>query len=129
MIQTGKLDLTANRWSPFVYAIDFVGYDFSAATFSAQVRNYRDAPGDALVDLANAASTAEGVSVSVTTTDGVPTSTVQLRINETTLEGLRYSAPRGADLELQWALHITSTGMGKVRWLEGQFILKAGAAQ
>lgn len=129
MIQTGQLCLTANRWSPFVYAIDFVGYDFSAATFSAQVRNFRDAAGDPLVNLANAASNAEGVSVSVATTDGVPTSTVQLRINETTLEGLRFSSPRGGDLMLQWALHITSSGLGKVRWLEGDFILKAGAAQ
>lgn len=130
MITPGKLDLVAQRWTPFVYVIDFEGYDFTSATFASHVRLYRDAPGDPLVALANAASNAEGVSVAVATVDSVVTSTVQLQINETTLEALLLSAAGpGTDVKLVWDIHITGGGLAKTRWLEGTFTIRAGATQ
>lgn len=130
MITPGKLDLVAQRWTPFVYVIDFEGYDFSAATFLSHIRLYRDAPGDPLIALVNAISSAEGVSVSVATSGGVTTSSVQLRVNETTLESLLLgSAGAGKDVELVWDIHITGGGLPKTRWLEGKFTIRAGATQ
>lgn len=130
----GRLDLRAHRWTPFFYDIDFAGYDFSAATFALQVRSYRDQSGTALISLVNASAGSQGLSVTVVTTEGVPTSTVRIRINETTLEDLLPFATNGRpaddpDVPLVWDLHITSSGLGKVRWLEGSFTIVAGVTQ
>lgn len=130
MITPGKLDLTVQRWTPFVYQIDFEGLDFTGATMAMQVRLYRDAPGDPLISLANAASNAEGLSVAATTVSGVTTSTVQIRINETTAEALLLNAGKpGDDITLVYDLHITGGGLPKSRWLEGSLIIRAGATQ
>lgn len=130
MITPGRLDLAVQRWTPFVYQIDFEGLDFSAATMALHVRLYRDAPGSPLIALANAASNADGLSVSVATTEGVPTSTVQIRINETTAEALLLNAGRpGSDVELVYDIHITGGGLLKTRWLEGRLVIRAGATQ
>ena len=130
MIIPGRLDLTVQRWTPFVYQIDFEGLDFTGATMAMQVRLYRDAPGDPLINLTNAASNAEGLSVSVATVSGVTTSTVQIRINETTGESLLLNAGKpGDDITLVYDLHITGGGLPKSRWLEGSLIIRAGATQ
>jgi hypothetical protein len=129
MITPGKLDLIAYRWTPFVYVIDFEGLDFSAATFAMDVRLYRDAP-SAVLSLGNAASNAQGISCSVATVEGVPTSSVQIRINETTLEPLLLNAGApGQDIKVAQDLHITGGGFPKTRWTEGAFIIRAGATQ
>lgn len=130
MITPGRLDLTVQRWTPFVYQIDFKGLDFTGAAMAMQVRLYRDAPSAALISLANAAANAEGLSVSVATADGVTTSTVQIRINETTAEGLLLNAGKpGDDITLVYDLHITGGGFPKTRWIEGALIIRAGATQ
>ena len=130
MITPARVDLVAQRWTPFVDVTVFEDFDFSAATFAMHIRLYRDAPGDPLVALANAASNAEGVSVSVETVEGQTLSSVQIRVNETTLESLLLNAAgAGKDVSLVYDLHITSTGLGKVRWMEGSFIIRAGATQ
>ena len=130
MIIPGRLDLTVQRWTSFVYQIDFEGLDFTGATMAMQVRLYRDAPGDPLINLTNAASNAEGLSVSVATVSGVTTSTVQIRINETTGESLLLNAGKpGDDITLVYDLHITGGGLPKSRWLEGSLIIRAGATQ
>lgn len=130
MITPGRLDLTVQRWTPFVYQIDFKGIDFTGATMAMQARLYRDAPGSPLIALVNAASNAEGLSVSVATADGVPTSTVQIRINETTAEALLLNAGKpGDDITLVYDLHITGGGFPKSRWIEGALIIRAGATQ
>lgn len=129
MITPGKLDLVAQRWTPYVYVIDFEGYDFSAATFAMDWRLYRDAE-FAQLSLANAASNAEGISCSVATVGGVPTSSVQIRVNETTLEAMLLGAGTpGADVSLYQDLHITGGGLPKTRWIEGKVIIRAGATQ
>ena len=128
MITAGQLSVLVNRWQPNKIEIDFVGYDFTGETFKSEVRAYRDAPDPALITLANAASPGEGISVTVVTTDGVPTSTVQIRINETTVEGLPFTNPKGTDLELVWDL-VIGAGSAKTRWLEGPFIVHGGSTQ
>ena len=137
MITPGRLDLTAQRWTPFVYVIDFEGYDLSSATLALQVRLYRDAPFDPMISLTNAAANAEGLSVSVSATDGVPTSSLQIRINETTIEGTlpltvdEDSRPSrtSPDVSLAWDIVISGAGLPKSRWLEGQFTIKGGVTQ
>lgn len=132
MITPGKVDLIAQRWSVFIDQTDFAGFDFSAATFAMHIRLYRDAPGDPLISLANAVSNAQGISVSVFEEDGQPLSTVQIRINETTLEALLLNttpSSHGKDVKLVYDLHITGGGLEKTRMLEGAFIIMAGATQ
>lgn len=135
MITPAYTDLSAQRWSPFVDITDFAGFDFTDATFAMQVRLYRDAPGAPLISLTNAASNAQGISVTVIadeTNDDLPLSSVQIRINETTLEGLLLNptpATTGKDVELVYDLHVTGGGLPKTRWMEGKFIIRAGATQ
>lgn len=129
MISPGMYGWTVFRWQPAKLTVDFVGYDFTGATFKSEVRAYRDAPDSALISLANAASPTQGISVSVVTTDGVPTSTVEIRIDEATIEGLPFTNPRGTDWQAVWDLVITPSGGTKARWLEGTFTVRGGATQ
>lgn len=128
MMMPGSLDLTVFRWQPAKLQLDFVGYDFTGEAFKAEVRAYRDAPDPALISLDTVASPGQGISVSVVTTDGIPTSTVEIRINETTLEGLPFTNPRGTDFTAVWDLVIGS-GSAKKRWVEGAFIVHGGSTQ
>lgn len=132
MITPGKLDLVVQRWTPFVVILDFEGYDFSgeSTTFALQARLYRDAPGSPILSLTKQAANAEGISCTVTTTEGIPTSHLQIRINETTAETILLNAGKaGADVVLKQDLHITGAGVPKTRWIEGDLIIRAGATQ
>ena len=120
-------DLDAYRWQPFNETIPFQGVDLSGAPFAMQVRSYRDAPDPFLVSLGNTDS-GEGISVSVSTVDSYPTSNVNIQIDETTLEALAFTTPRGGDLTLYYDL-VIGAGVAKRRWLEGKFIVHAGATQ
>lgn len=130
MITPGKLDLVAQRWTPFVTVIAFEGFDFTGAIFAMDWRLYRDAP-FAQLSLGNAASNAQGISCTVTfDEDDVPTSFVQIMVNETTLEGLLLNAGvPDADVVLRQDLHITGGGLPKTRWIEGKATIRAGATQ
>ena len=132
MITPGRLDLTVQRWTQFVYLIDFEGIEFINTSYAMQVRLYRDAPGSPLLSLVTAAAGAEGISTQNVTVneDGVPVSTIQIRINETTLEGLLLNAGKpGEDVRLVYDLHITGGGFPKTRWLQGAFVIAAGVTQ
>lgn len=129
MITPGKLDLPLLRWQPFKFTVDFVGYDFTGATFKAEFRAFRDAPDPALISLSNASSPSQGISVSAATTGGVTTSTVEIRIDEATIEGLPFTNPRGTDFEMVWDLVITGGGFPKSRWLEGSANVHGGSTQ
>ena len=129
----GTLPLTVQRGTPFVYRIDFPGLDLSDAGLASQVRLYRDQPGAPLIDLVGAQPLAEGLSVAVTNDAGVPTSTLQIRINETTIENLLPFPTNGlepsARVELVWDLHLTISPVGKRRWIEGPFIISPGVTR
>lgn len=130
MIRPSTLPLTGGRWVPFrPYEIDIEGVDLTGATFAAQVRLTADTPGTPLVSLTGTASPAEGISVSVDTSGVLPVSTIEIRINESTMEGLPAAAETGDDLELFWDMHITPSGGVKSVWFRGPFIVQAGATQ
>lgn len=129
----GVRDLTAYRWTPFLNVTEVRGENLTGATFKLQVRLYRDAPGDALINLHNASAGSEGISVSFATVDGLPVSTITVQIDETTIEALLPfptggQAPDGV-LELRYDLHITPSGGTKARWLEGKFTIAPGVTQ
>ena len=130
----GTLPLIVQRGTPFVYLIDFPGLDLSDATAAAQVRSYRDQPGAPLINLVTAQPLAEGLSISKTV-DGnnVPVSTLQIRINETTIEGTlpfpNNGGEPGEPVRLVWDLHLTVSPLGKRRWLEGSFTISPGVTR
>lgn len=126
-------DLRAYRWAPMVELFPFEGLDMTGAVFAMEVRLYPDAPGAALVTLGNAVSNAQGVSLDVEWDADLPTSIVQVRINETTLEGLLpfpgNGTEPGSDVRLSYDLQITMPDFGKRRWVEGAFIIVPGVTQ
>lgn len=132
--EPGVVDWRVKRWVPFVETIGIEGIDLSGATMLMQVRAYRDEPGTAKISLVNAAANAEGLSVTVATVSGLPTSTIQIRINETTIETLlpfpASGVQPGAEVPLVWDLLISKTGsVEKSRWFEGAFNIIPGATQ
>ena len=127
MIQPADIDLRAYRGVPFIDVTAFEGQDYASATFTMELRRFRDAPGDPLVALANAVASAQGISCSIATDGGVLTSAVRIQINETTIEGLAKTSPAGGDLELAYALDVTGGGLGKHRRMQGRFIVEASA--
>lgn len=130
MILPGRMDIVLNRWTGFVFVVDIPGYDFSAATFAMHFRLYRDAPGSPIVSLANAAADAQGISCTVTTSEGVPTSRVQFRVSEATVEGILLNAGKaGADVVLVQDFHVTGGGLEKTRLTEGTATIRPGATQ
>lgn len=122
-----NVDLYMPRGVAFLDETVFDGFDYSAATFTLEIRRYRDASGSPLVALTNAAANAQGISCTVVVTDGWPVSTVRTRINETTIEGLPFSSPRGGDVALQYALDIAGGGHAKLRRMQGAAIVGASA--
>lgn len=124
----GKRDLIVERWTPFKHVIEFQGLDFTGQACSMQVRRSRDRSDAALISLTTAASPAEGISLTVATVGGIPSTTVEIRINETTIEGLPFTNPRGGDWVGAWDLHI-GNGVAKRRWLQGTFTVSAGVTQ
>lgn len=136
MFDVGRRDLVAPRWEPFVEVFDFVGFNFGAATFLAQVRDRKDG-GFLRADLSTVGSVgAEGITiVDVTFDDGVPTTRVSMRINEATMEamGTPYVAAgateAGEDGAIWWGMQIIPSGAVKFSALEGIFTVKAGAVQ
>lgn len=130
----GPLPLVVQRGTPFVYRIDFPGLDLSEAGLAAQVRLYKDQPGAPLINLVKAQPQAEGLSVTVVTSEqGVPTSTLQIRINETTIENTLPFPTNGTEpndrVDLVWDLHLTISPVGKRRWVEGPFIITPGVTR
>jgi hypothetical protein len=128
-------DLRVDRWVPANISIPFEGFDFTTpANLTMQVRLYPDATGDPLISLTETTAPAQGLSMSIETEDGLTTSTLNIRINETTIESLlpfpSNGTEPGAEVELWYAVHFSAAAYtGKRRWLEGKFIIIPGANQ
>lgn len=130
----GTLPLVVQRGTPFVYRIDFPGLDLTGAGLAAQVRSYKDQPGPPLIDLQAAYVLAEGLSVTIDTDEaGLLFSTLQIRINETTIENTLPFPENGTEpndpVKLFWDLHLTISPVGKRRWIEGSFIISPGVTR
>lgn len=160
MEQPARIDIHADRWVACVREIAFVGFDFTGATFTAQVRAQKDSTGTPLVNLGTVTtSSAEGVRLiyggtdtitnhiaanrldsvpsgvnAITgqpyqTSDSIPLSSIGIRINETTMEGLPEPDDLGDDLTLVWDMHITPTSGLKEKYCGGLFLVRAGVTQ
>lgn len=133
MIKPGRLPLEGDRWTPFFTSIYFAGVDLSSALFRAHIRLLPDTPGSPLVDLETVvSSSAQGIRFSnygpQAALGGADGSLITIRINETTMEEMPNPTEVGDDALFYWDLHVTRSGL-KQRWLEGQFIVRAGVTQ
>ncbi len=124
MANVAYLPIEADRYGTLVRQIFLKGFDATGVAMRAQVRLGGDVPGVPLVDLKTVSNAnAEGLRlVSVSVTDGVPTSHVEMVINETTLEGLPYSGEIGSPTPLAWDWQVTLAGR-KLRIAKGEFII------
>lgn len=156
MFGTGTLALAANRWTPFVHTIAFLGYDLTGADFAMQIRDYRDGgaeradlatvggvgiegitlvyAGTATVAVHIAAGRLEAIPDGYAEDDDLTLTLLSIRLNEPTVEGMPFAGVDGEgevgeDLDLYWDLLITPAGGVKFRALEGVFTIKAGVTQ
>lgn len=138
MIVAGKLDLSGDRWTPFDAIIRFEGIDLTNAVMEAHIRQDFDSPGSPLVDLDTVlTANTQGIRLlSVVTENGAKVSTVQMRVNETTMEGLPTADELGKDAKLAWDILINPSAVlnthlpaVKQRYLRGSFTVEAGATQ
>jgi hypothetical protein len=145
----GNLPLYGDRWTPLACTIEFLGFDFTDATFSMQVRLAGDTPGSPLISLGTVFSAGlEGIRLIYGGTDTVANhiaagrlnlvpsglteaSTVELSqvgilISENTMEVMPDGDEPGDDVVLAWDIHITPLGGVKERWVYGDFTVRAG---
>lgn len=116
------------RWQALATTMRFIGVDLTGADFRLQVRLLPNTPGSPLVDLTKVSTAAaEGVRlISVETVDGQPVSTIGIRVNETTMEGLPFSGELGDSSVLAWDMQVTPVGGLKSKWIGGDFIVEGG---
>lgn len=128
MIRPAVLPLAGGRWEPFIYSIEIEDLVLTGGTLLMQVRATPDTTGTPLVDLTGAAPGSQGLSFSVSGGN----STIVIRINETTMEGLLFpgsgvEGERGDDVVLSYDLQVTLPGTHeKVRYFKGPFKVEAG---
>lgn len=123
MAHTAYLPIIADRYGALVRHIFVVGLDLTGIDMRAQVRLYGDVPGAPLVDLLTVANgNAQGLRLVEVTSDdaGLPTSHIELVINETTMEALPYAGEIGDVTTLAWDWQITIAGR-KRRLAKGEF--------
>jgi len=123
MAHTAYLPIIADRYGAVVRHIFVVGLDLTGIDMRAQVRLYGDVPGAPLVDLLTVANgNAQGLRLVEVTSDdaGLPTSHIELVINETTMEALPYAGEIGDVTTLAWDWQITIAGR-KRRLAKGEF--------
>lgn len=130
MQSPGKLPLAGDRWTPFVRTLTFRGIDLTGAVLKAQVRDRKDG-GYVRADLATVeTANTQGLRLlSAGTVDGVLTSVVYMRINESTMEAINAATEVGDDAALYWDMHITPSGGVKQLYLFGPFTVRAGVTQ
>ncbi|MHA0330276.1 hypothetical protein [Sphingomonas melonis] len=125
MATAACLPIAADRAGPCVRTIFFEGLDLTGVTLALEMRLNPETPGDAAVSLGmgNAAN-AEGLRlVGVTTANGVPTSQIVMRVNETTMKDaakVPYTGELGSASPLYYDL-IGTFGQDKRRLAYGQF--------
>lgn len=123
MAYTAYLPILTDRYGACVRHIFVEGLDLTGVDMRAQVRWSGDTPGPALVDLRTVNNgNAQGLRlVEVTSNDaGLPTSHVEIVINETTIEGLPYQGEIGDATQLAWDMQVTLAGRKK-RIAKGEF--------
>lgn len=102
-----------------------MGYDFTGADILLEVRDRADGGALRAHLIEVATSSAEGVTRVVTIEDGIPVTTLGIRINESTMESMPTANEPGDDVELRWGMHITPSGGLKFMAFDGPFTVKA----
>ncbi|MFV0922728.1 hypothetical protein ACR720_04475 [Sphingomonas parapaucimobilis] len=99
MATAACLPIAADRVGPCVRTIFFIGLDLTGVVLAMEVRLNPETPGAPAIGLGMAASAdAEGLRVmDVSSVDGVPSSRVVIRINETTMKDAT-KVPYGGEL-------------------------------
>ena len=123
MTSVAYLPIVADRYGPLVRHLYVVGLDLTGVTMRAQIRFSGDSPGKPYVDLLTVTNgNAQGLRLVDVTTDaqGLPTSHVEIVINETTMEGLPYAGELGDAVQFAWDMQITLAGR-KRRLAKGEF--------
>lgn len=118
----GGTNIRQPRHQDFVLSIGFPGLDLSAAAFTLQVRENKDAPDPALLDLENAAEGANGIHATLLSVDGSDYTEVVCRSAVALFDAIPLAEPRGADLPLFYGFKING-----VEYFAGQFILEGQA--
>lgn len=135
-----NVPLTADKRTPFVDEDGatwvFSGFNWSAATFSMQIRNLPGDTGTPLIALANAIPGSQGISATYDAAyiyvdeNGAnvtgPATKILLQINEATLEALSLGTPYKEAVRLHYDLHCTPTGLAKRVIARGEFIINPG---
>jgi hypothetical protein len=109
MAQSARLDIASWRNQARLLTLRIVGVDLSTGSnrLRAQVRQIEDAPGAPRIDLSQVTTTAQGLRVTdVEVADGVPTSTVTMRINKSTMDAMPYVGEIGDNARFAWALTV-----------------------
>jgi hypothetical protein len=123
MARTAYLPMPADRYTPCVRTIRLVGIDLTGIAQRMQIRLGGDVPGAPLVDLQSVSnSQAQGLWLKSVAPDelGRLVSTVIVRINETTIEGLPYVGEFGTATLLAYDWQVTISG-DKRRLAKGPF--------
>lgn len=127
MSYAARLPITADRYTPCLRTLIFRGIDLRGKTLRMQVRLVGDTPGQPLVDLGSVDNAqAQGLALLTVEQDGeIPVSTVQIRINELTMERLPYSGELGSATALAYDM-IATIGGDKRVLMGGPFVIEAG---
>lgn len=133
MFPTARYDSVANRFAPHPDYIDFEGFDWTDATVKMQIRDRKNG-GAIRANLSQVTTAAaEGVRIDeVFENDGIPTTRIAWRINETTMEAMSAQAmglEPDTDVSLFLDLHVTPVGGLKFVPIEGVFTVKAGVTE
>ncbi|WP_230630711.1 glycoside hydrolase family 55 protein [Sphingomonas sp. Leaf37] len=123
MSKAAYLPIVADRYGACVRHLFVEGVDLTGIGMRAQVRLDGDTPGAPFVDLLMVSNgNAEGLRLVEVTIDGngLPTSHIEIVINETTLERLPYAGEIGDATQLRWDMQITIAGR-KRRLARGEF--------
>lgn len=129
MIWPSTVNLRADRHADllvtFLFEDDGTPVDLSGCTIDVQIRNYADAPGAALVDLATVgSSTEEGVFVS----DAV-NGEVALLVKRATHEAFPANYDPAGPRRFAWDLRVTyPDGLSEI-FLTGRYTLYAGVVR
>ncbi|WP_010184786.1 hypothetical protein, partial [Sphingomonas sp. PAMC 26605] len=128
MAISAYLPIVADRAGACVRKIEFIGLDLRDSALRLQVRMKPDTPGAPLIDLSIAEADAEGLWLAdFSVADGVPTTTVQIRIAETTMKDdakVPYIGELGDAAPLAYDL-IATIGGDKRRLIFGEFVALA----
>lgn len=127
MARTAHLPIVADRYEACVRTVIFRGLDLRGVALRSQVRLLPDTPGAPLADLQSTMNgNAEGLRVIDFTVDaGVPVTTIEIVVNESTVEAMPYQGEVGAPTVLAYDLQATIAGR-KRRLLAGPFVILAG---